>query len=618
MAGRGRYRRLVLSAYDPVTPAGRGYHAASAVTAPADPQPTASPARGPARAWPTRGGPKLALALSALGALVLFGCYYRQSRTVAVRSDGGSVALQAWAMLHGNLLLRHWHMSDVSFWCTELVQYTLLEAVHGLGPGVVHLGGAMTYTLLLVLAAFLAMGRARWSKQSGRDPRQALVRVLIVVAVMVAPAAAASPTLLLTPDHLGSAVPVLLAWLAVDRLAPATSVTPSWSAPPDMPAGRRPTVRWLLPALVLVLLTWGQVADGLVLLTGAVPMAIVCGARALVLLRRRASGVFPWLETSLAVAALASVALAHGVEAAIRVSGGYVLQPVATTFIHPADLPHVVKLTIEGLTTLFGVPVSAARTGPELFFALVHLAGLLAVAGAVLLALAQTALAQTVRAGRPGAGAGTEAGAGLMIGGLAIAIVINVAAFVATPYAQNLLSAREIAAVLPFGAVLAGRQLAEPLLGLRRARKPLLTLLATVLVLNLAALGYHAAQPARPADNQALANWLLTHQLTAGLSSDYWAANSTTLAAGGRVTVRQISIDRNWRLVPPEIWGNQSGWYDPDHYRATFMVEPDAQPRAWRAEWWSAVRTFGRPARTLHADGYTVLVWHRNLLAAIR
>ena len=563
------------------------------------------------RAAPSRG--RLAWAAgTVLAAVALFFAYYRQSRTVPLRSDAGSVSLQAWDMLHGNVLLSHWHMSDVSFWSTELVQYVLLEAVHGLGPGVVHLGGAMTYTLLLALAAYLAKGRARG--------RAALVRMLVVLAVMLAPAAVESPTLLLTPDHLGSAVPVLLAWLAVDRLAPATSVTPSSSATPDTPAGRRPTVRWLLPALVLVLLVWGQVADGLVLLTGAVPMAIVCGARALVLLRRRASGVFPWLETSLAVAALASVALAHGVEAAIRVSGGYVLQPVATTFIHPADLPHVVKLTIEGLTTLFGVPVSAARTGPELFFALVHLAGLLAVAGAVLLALAQIARAQTGRARRPGAGAGTGtgAGAGLMIGGLAIAIVINVAAFVATPYAQNLLSAREIAAVLPFGAVLAGRQLAEPLLGLRRARKPLLTLLATVLVLNLAALGYHAAQPARPADNQALANWLLTHRLTAGLSSDYWAANSTTLAAGGRVTVRQISIDRNWRLVPPEIWGNQSGWYDPDHYRATFMVEPDAQPRAWRAEWWSAVRTFGRPARTLHTDGYTVLVWHRNLLAAIR
>jgi hypothetical protein len=526
---------------------------------------------------------------------VLFGCYYLQSRTVAVRSDGGSVALQAWDMLHGDLLLRNWHMSDVSFWCTELVQYALLEAVHGLGPGVIHLGGAMTYTLLLVLAALLAMGRVGGGKP-GR--RQALVRVLVVVAVMVAPAAAASATLLLTPDHLGSAVPVLLAWLAVDRLAPAA---------PGSPGGPWPALRWLLPVAVMLLLTWGQVADDLVLLTGAVPMAMACGARALVQLRRRASRSFPWLEVSLAAAAVASAGLAHGVEAAIRVSGGYVLQPVATTFIHPAYLPHVAKLTAEGLTTLFGVPISAARTGPELLFALVHLAGLLAVAVAGLLALAKTG-----RTGKDGAGAD------LMITGLAIAIVVNVAAYMATPYAQNLLSAREIAAVLPFGAVLAGRQLAGPLLSLRRARTLLLGLLATVLVLNLAALGYHAAQPARPADNQALANWLLTHRLTAGLSTDYWVANSTTLDAGGRVTVRQVSVDRNWRLIPPAGWGNQSGWYDPDHYQATFMVEDDAQPRAWTAEWWSAVRTFGRPARTLHPDGYTVLVWHRNLLAAIR
>ncbi|MBV9794082.1 MAG: hypothetical protein JO016_09085 [Actinobacteria bacterium] len=519
--------------------------------------------------------------LSGLGALVLFGCYYRQSRTVVVRSDGGSVALQAWDMLHGNLLLRHWHMSDVSFWCTELVQYALLEAVHGLGPGVVHLGGAMTYTLLLVLAAGLARGR------TGDTSRpQALVRVLIVAVVMVAPAAAASPTLLLTPDHLGSAVPVLLAWLAVDRLAPLT--------------GGRPALRWLLPVLVLLLLAWGQVADDLVLLTGAVPLAVTTGIRAIVRRRTSPAGPLPWLEVSLATAAAASAGLARGAEVLIRVSGGYGLQPVATRITRPDELPHVAKLTVEGLTTLFGVPPTAAHTRSELVFALAHLPGLVAVAIAVLLAL--------TRLGRSN---------DLVVPGLAVAIVVNVAAFVITPYAQNLLSAREMAAVLPFGAVLAGRQLAGPLLRVR-VRPALWAALAAVLAANLAALGYHAAQPARPADHQALANWLVTHRLTAGLATDYWVANSTTLDAGGRVTVRQVSIDRNWRLEPPTTWGNRSDWYDPDHYRATFIVVDDAKPGAWTAEWWSAVRTFGRPARTLHPDGYTVLVWHRNLLAAIR
>jgi hypothetical protein len=511
-----------------------------------------------------------------LAGSLLFFAYYRQSRTVSLRSDAGSVALQAWDMLHGNVLLSHWHMSDVSFWSTELVQYVLLEAVHGLGPGVVHLGGAMTYTLLLGLAAYLAKGRARG--------RAALVRVLIVLAIMLAPAAIESPTLLLTPDHLGSAIPVLLAWLAVDRLAP------------DRRALDRPA-RWWLPVLVALVLAWGQVADGLILLTGAAPMAVVCGLRAIVRLRRRA---VPTVEIGLAAAAVLSVPLARGIEALIRISGGYVLQPVATRITSWAELPHVVKLAVQGLAALFGVSFAAGRPWPETLFALVHLAGLIAVVAAFGLALA--------RLGRSG---------DLLLPGLALGIVINVAAYVVTPYAQDLLSTREISAALPFAAVLAGRQLAGPLLARPRSNAPLAAL-ALVLVAGAAALGYHASQPARAPDNQVLANWLVAHHLRAGLSTDYWVANSTTLDAGGRVTVRQISLNRHWQLVHPTTWGNRSDWYGPAQYRATFIVVDDARPGAWTAEWWGAVHAFGRPARTLHPDGYTVLVWNRNLLAGIR
>jgi hypothetical protein len=87
------------------------------------------------------------LASIALAATVLFILYLRQSRSVTVGLDGGSIALQAWDMLHGNFLLRGWAMSDVSFYPTELVQYALLELVRGLSPDVVHVGGAMTYTI---------------------------------------------------------------------------------------------------------------------------------------------------------------------------------------------------------------------------------------------------------------------------------------------------------------------------------------------------------------------------------------------------------------------------------------------------------------------------------------
>ena len=62
------------------------------------------------------------LAGIALAATALFILYLRQSRSVAVGSDGGSIALQAWDMAHGNFLLHGWAMSDVSFYTTELPQ----------------------------------------------------------------------------------------------------------------------------------------------------------------------------------------------------------------------------------------------------------------------------------------------------------------------------------------------------------------------------------------------------------------------------------------------------------------------------------------------------------------
>ena len=170
----------------------------------------------------------------AVAAVVLFLCYLRLSDRVPAGSDGGSIALQAWDMLHGNVLLRHWTVLDVSFYPAELVQYALIEAVRGLGPEVVHIAGAMTYTLILLLAAWLAKGRA--------TGREGLIRALVAAVVMLAPAPGMSPTLLMGPDHFGSAVPVLLAWLTVDLL-------------PGRQAGRP---RWYVPPAVAILLAWAS------------------------------------------------------------------------------------------------------------------------------------------------------------------------------------------------------------------------------------------------------------------------------------------------------------------------------------------------------------------------
>ena len=498
-----------------------------------------------------------------LAAAALFLGYLRESRQVAVGSDGGSIALQAWDILHSNALLTHWTVSDVSFYLTELPQYALIEAVRGLVPDVVHAAGAMTYTLTVLLAAYLAKGRA-----AGRE---GLIRAAVAAVIMLAPAPDMIPTLLLSPDHYGSAVPVLLAWLAVDRL---------------------PRGRWYGPAAVAILLAWGQLSDGLTLITGAAPLVIVSGVRACVRLRRR-EGARP--EIWLAAGAIASAGLARAAQALIHALGGYALQPVSTTFAGLSALPHHLTLTVEGLLALFGAGFAGSPSRADVAFAAVHLIAVAAVAVAFVIALG--------RLGRSDE---------LAVPGLAVAIVLNVAAYLPSLFVQDLRSTREISAVLPFAAVLAGRLLAGPL---RRAR--LSAALAALGLVAAAELGYNAAQPAQPAQNQSLATWLAGRHLTGGLSADYGVANAATLDSGGRITVRQIALTGGAlaRPAPREL---KSTWYDPASQYASFIVASDAKPGDWSAEWAAAVRAFGPPAQVLHPAGYTVLVWHQNLLAGLR
>src|ERR1035438_1782931 len=97
---------------------------------PAEPLSRPQPAAGRRRSrWVT-------VAAVAAAGLVLFVCYWRLSRTALINSDGASNALQAWDMLHGNLLLHGWNLSDVSFYTTELPEYMLVELAAEINAGV--------------------------------------------------------------------------------------------------------------------------------------------------------------------------------------------------------------------------------------------------------------------------------------------------------------------------------------------------------------------------------------------------------------------------------------------------------------------------------------------------
>ena len=71
------------------------------------------------------------MAAFALAAAALFAVYLRLSRTLPENSDMANILLAASDMLHGNLLLHGWYLTDVSFYTTEVPQYALLEIFFG-------------------------------------------------------------------------------------------------------------------------------------------------------------------------------------------------------------------------------------------------------------------------------------------------------------------------------------------------------------------------------------------------------------------------------------------------------------------------------------------------------
>jgi hypothetical protein len=211
---------------------------------------------------------------------------------------------------------------------------------------------------------------------------------------------------------------------------------------------------------------------------------------------------------------------------------------------------------------------------------------------------------------------------------LATAIAVNVTGYSLSIVSAGLFDAREILAVLPFGAVLAGRMTAGPLARPATARLGKVQLgpvvaggLAGVLACYLAALGYGAAQSPVADSMQAVIPWLEAHHLTHGLGT-YAESNLITMDSGGRVTIRDAAWHSTGNL--PRHFETTSSWDDPRYSYANFILTNSADhlgmtgganrlvsliPR-------SAIAALhaGPPAHVYHYKTFTIMVWNHNLL----
>ncbi len=466
-------------------------------------------------------------------------------------SDGASQALQAWAMLHGNVLLRGWSLSDVSFYTTELPEYLLIEILRGLTPGVVQIAAALTYTLLVLLVGVLARGSA--------TGREGVIRLLVASGIMLAPALGSLNTtfvVLSYPDHTGTQVPLLATWLLIDRVRP----------------------RWWVPVVVTVALAWVQLADTMALYEAALPLAAVCAMR---VYWRRGPLRENWYEISLGLGALASIAAATIALRLIRLAGGFAVRTPAAGFTKASGLDSHLWVKVEHILVLFGADFLGLSLTSAIV-PLIHLAGF----GLAVL------------------GAGFAARRFFADNDLTLQLITASFALVLVAFCFGFrLGAWEAVALLPLGAVLAGRLATGWLI-----RTRLISALAVVLALYSIFLIYDATRPAPFSPNQRVAAWLTAHHLRYGLAS-YWEASSVTVDSDNTVQVRPVRTVTGGLLLTH--WNAEASWYDPHLHDARFVIFRSCQGCLSLATLRSI---YGPPAHEYRIVHYRVLVWNKNLL----
>jgi hypothetical protein len=168
---------------------------------------------------------------------------------------------------------------------------------------------------------------------------------------------------------------------------------------------------------------------------------------------------------------------------------------------------------------------------------------------------------------------------------------------------------REIASVLAFGAVLAGRLFAGAFIKAR-----LLPVLAVVAACYLFALGYGVTRHETAAHDQALTDWLSAHHLTVGLGS-YAEGNSVTLDSHGALLVAAPT----WRAhsVRPGTHEARASDFSSGQHDATFVVTTMQDgpafyiPPAW------IINAFGKPVHTYHYKVWTIMTYDENLLKQV-
>ena len=472
------------------------------------------------------------IAVGLIGLVAIAVLTPRVARVYPVSSDDATGVLEAEAVLRGNVILRGWTLSNVSFVTTDLPFYVAGVAIAGMRSSLLRDVPVAVYIAAVAAAAVLSVGR--------NGGARALLGLAALLVLLCLPAGGLAEFVTKGYVRVGTTLWVFAAFIAI-----------------DVPVGQR-VGTWRL-IVFAVLLSMALVADSFAVVIGVLPVLFTCALGA-----RRARPYADFRPSAVCLAALGAVAAARGISALVEWLGGYRVVPTSVLdFLAYRDILQTLSRNV--LTLAENLP-SLYRCGiPDEFTPANFLVWLGCFLGPLFLFWSFfRRTAGWIRHSHQARVYPAD-----FIGDVLWASMgLCLAAYLASSIPKDRTSTRYMIPFVLCGAVASSRVLAD------RARDLRAPILCLVLLGASYAVTVRDDLRKPPATDQAvrLADWLAGRGLRYGYGP-FWDASIVTASSGGRVAVRPIfvrSISPERHKIMPLPWMTDARWYAVEP--ATFVV----------------------------------------------
>ncbi len=510
--------------------------------------------------------------LGILLTLSLAWCYRRYSLTFISNSDFANSLLEGDAIFHGNVLLKHWVLTTVSYYTTDALPYAIGVAVRGCDPVLLHEIPVAVYVSTLIAAMFLATN----PRTTGRGRN--VWGAVIVFALIGLPAEPSAFHFLLGPARGSTIFYMLLMYLALDT-------------PDQRPVS---TLRLFLFGAVL---TVALIGDDF-------PKYIIVAPILLVSLLRVWRNRNDWrAEARIAGTAVAALIAAKLVAFALTSAGGFTVPPADPEQLRIIPLNHLARnigFTVEAFQNLYlsdfwGEPVRAGL-----------LLRVLRLLSPALLMFGVYYVARHLKKSIDKSQIGTVS-VDRVSAYIAVGMIVNVFAYCITSLAVGLETTRYLVPFCVFGAVLLGREVSGNIIAERKIRRRIVFAALACAILSIPSFALSVMHPFPDPPARRIGEWLKAQNLRDGYGA-YWSSAEVTARSSNQVRVRPIV--RLNDTLQPFFWGVDAKWYAPGT-TAYFVIVDNNGFGGVTTKFTASV--FGKPSRVVTRDGYTLLIYDRDI-----